>query len=311
MEKKDQQRASREGQRIWFFTANPTHEGKPAVPPPEWDPQAMWFYHTVEHVGEESGLNHYHALAHFKERLTLAEVKRDFWQCGWVRVEPCKSYDDAIKYLSDGHTTVGKDKMYGTPHKKGYRTDLQHALACVRGGATAAEVRLANPSLYRMCKAIDVMVNDVVVQPPFKGIRAVVVLWGPPATGKTTRLFNRYGRSKCYVVNLDDPHMFDGYNYEENLILEDLKHMHHRLDLVKRLITTDLLEVPCRYVNKSAAWKRVLITSQWDPVGWWPEDYDRDKVLNRLSYVEWISALDTPSEKFPPIAPIGIEIVDV
>jgi len=173
----------------------------------------------------------------------------------------------------------------------------------VKSGSSIVSILDAQPNMIPFVNALTRVQREIKVKPAFDGERAVAVLWGPPKTGKTSRFFSKYGRENCYVVNLDDKNPFDDYDYEENIIVEDLKPMHHSIDLVKRLITTDLLVVPSRYNNKPCSWRRVLITSNFHVESWWATEPDREKVMSRLDHVEYVHSLEAPSELFPPSNP--------
>lgn len=289
--------------RFWFVTANPKGENA-AVPPPELDSEALFYSLSIEHVGTQSGLNHYHCMLHFKDQVTMYSVK-GYWGCLWIDCEPQRLYVGASEYLKDGHTAVAEFWEQGKPVTQGYRTDIQTAIAAIRGGATASQVRLSQPNLYRISHCVDQMVQDVRYKPAMtKGRRAVCVLWGPPDKGKTIRYKTKYGVENCFTVDIHglqahQNHRFDNYMYEENIILEDLKPQIHTVDYIKQLITTDHTTVDCRYSPKPCSWTRVLITSNFDPTTWWAYEPDRDKVMSRITHIEYIDGQHTPSELFP------------
>lgn len=288
--------------RYWWVEANPKLDVDPAIPairPPEFDEVGMHYMKWVQHT---AGQVHYHAVLHFKESITMNMVK-NYWGCPWIHCEPLRDNSSADAYMTSHDVTEGPVEFGVNNMRQGYRSDLMTAFAMIKEGRTPAEARMFNPNLYRYVKGVDKMAIDLKEKKPYEGDRTVVVLWGPADVGKNTRIYGRYGRENCYVINLNDQHPFDEYEWQENLVIDDLKPAYQSIDAVKNLIATDIRHVQCRYENRAASWGRVIINSNFDPQSWWPMAQDRDKVLKRIDHVEHIVSMDSPSELFPPVNP--------
>lgn len=249
----------------------------------------------------ESGTPHYQGFLILKNKQRMSYVKKLLTRAHLERRRGTPQ--QAIDYCKkDGdYAEIGQYSQYdpGSREKSRWTSVYEQ----VKSGDSLAKIIETSPNLIPYVNSLSRVQRELKVKPAFDGERAVAILWGPPKTGKTSRFFQKYGRENCYVVNLDDKNPFDDYDYEENIIVEDLKPMHHSVDLIKRLITTDLLVVPSRYNNKPCSWRRVLITSNFNSDSWWIQDPDREKVMSRIDHVEYIDSLDTPSELFPPSNP--------
>lgn len=289
--------------RYWYVVANPRGDVE-AKSPPEFDESSLHYMKWVQHTQDKV---HYHAILHFKDQKTMNMVKL-YWQCSWINCSPLKSQEGAEKYNDNHAVTEGPYTFGNSKIGQGYRSDFEQLLCNVRSGMTFKECIMDQPGMIRYCSNVEMIMAKF--KEPYMGIRAVAIIWGPQDTGKTSRFYGKYGRQNCFTVNLDDKNAWDEYAGQENVILEDLKPMFHSVDAIKRYITTDLTHVPSRYTNKPCCWKRVLITSNFDPDTWWTQEPDRGKVFSRVNYILNVKEKDTPDEKFPPDKP-DVEVTEL
>jgi len=297
--KEDPKRAPRQQARHWSITLNPIGE-IPANDPPEFDAHSMYYMEWVKHQATHV---HYHVYVHFKNVRDLSVIRAWLMHSPkpnyGLNCEPTKSVADWLCYIGDGHTTIAGPFKFGSfSHiSSGYRTDIEQAMAMASQGMTASDIKAERPSLHRIYKAIDRMVQDS--HKPCEKIRVSAILWGVPNIGKSSRVFAKYGYDNVFVYRPMESFPFDGYHGQRVVLFEDLNH-YHSLDVCK-----SLLDITTRYVNIKgglfpASYEVVVFTSNFDPSTYWPKAPDRQKFFSRIDLIVNVTSFDMPHEVFPP-----------
>lgn len=294
-QKTDKKKVRMPKSRFWFVTINPKDD-EPA-PEPIFDEYTLHYMEIVKHKAPTTGTLHWHGILHFKTQKTGGEVSMFLdWTFGdW---KPIINRKGAETYLNDGHSTVEGPYRYGNPTMRmGYRSDWEQVDALAKQGAGLKAILDNNPRLIREDKAI--IRHIARLTQPFRGVRYAVIMWGAADMGKSERFFTKYGDDNIFVLKRSN-FPFDGYSGEENILIEDVK-PGDSLDDLKEYISTTQKQLNIKGGWFPAAYKRVLITSNFNPDGWWPTAADRSKFFKRINRVIHLETADQYDEDFPRI----------
>jgi len=108
----------------------------------------------------------------------------------------------------------------------------------------------------------------------------VVIMWGPPGSGKSSTARLMFGERKFFRMTIGK--WADGYDYETGLLIDDMQP-----NLVPRAQLLVLMESGwCRWEVKGGTTllnvQQVIITSNYDPLEWFPVGKeDKDKMHER------------------------------
>lgn len=87
----------------------------------------------------------------------------------------------------------------------------------------------------------------------------VTYLWGPPGTGKTRSVMEKYGYSNVYRVT-NYAHPFDGYQGQAVILFDEFRSSLPFSDMLNYLDGYPV-QLPCRYADKTACYTKVYIIS--------------------------------------------------
>ena len=132
------------------------------------------------------------------------------------------------------------------------------------------------------------------------------MLWGPTGTGKTHRVLTNESlfAEGIYTAPIASTnHPFDGYSQELTIFLDEFRWENWPAELLNKIMDKWTFQLPCRYQNKQALWTRVIICSNQDPTGWYPNDDRtiRDSVRRRLgSNCRHVTSREADILELPP-----------
>jgi len=99
----------------------------------------------------------------------------------------------------------------------------------------------------------------------------VVILWGPTGTGKTRQVMEQDS-----VYKIDPPYKWwDGYEGEEILLIDDYREHAIERGFLLNLLDGYRLRLETKGSHTWALWRKVYITTNYDPLGW------ADEAINR------------------------------
>lgn len=274
--------------RSWFLTLNNPEEYGYVGTPKEICEKLRdeWIKDNLERSGawvycvSAEGLKHVHIVLEEKEStpVSFAHIKKNYAVSAQPHIEPTmgkkKQVEDYIYKRGDfaekGEiivTTVTHGDIVG---RQGSRSDLTLFRDLIESGMTPVEIYRNDPNTRRYKQYIQDMYFDFnVQQQEKKTIRDVKVYWhfGETGTGKT---YTRYlleqekGAENVYCCNSSSNGMFDGYNSEPIIWIDEFRGEIPYRDLLK-YFDVYRLTIPCRYSDKIACWTEVHITSVLTP----------------------------------------------
>jgi len=183
---------------------------------------------------------------------------------------------------------------WGGQKKQGTRNDLNEVAEFIKGGARIREVAREHPTMvikyHNNLKALISYLHE-----PSDDVVKCYFLWGKPGVGKTSAVFNEFGKRNVArgSIAVNGQWWFDEYTGDEDCILLD--------DVTPDMFTPGgvLLQYLDRYPVKlpqkgGFVWRactHIVVTSNWDPVGLKPE------YVRRFVDIAEIKA-DTPAYTF-------------
>lgn len=140
-------------------------------------------------------------------------------------IEPCKG--NAV----ENRTYCSKrDTQYSSPYEGGefvqerQRTDMNNIIALAKSGASDTELLELYPSqTFMYQKRIQELRRTFKKEEFSKRCRNVEVFfyYGVTGTKKTTRILKQHGLQNCFVVDNYGTFMFDGYEHQQVIILDE------------------------------------------------------------------------------------------
>lgn len=207
----------------------------------------------------ESGTPHYQGFVIFNNNYRFVAVKRLCDRMHW-EITHATSAQAADYCKKDGNFSE-----LGTLNEQGKRTDLAEAVATLKESGIAAVAREHTETFVKYSRGLRdaaLFLQDSYCHPDVRG------WWihGPPGTGKS-----HAARMLSSLFIKDQNKWWDGYDGEENVLLDDLdsRTLGHHLK-----IWAD--KWPCKGETKGGTvflrYKRFIVTSNYTPQHFWGDD---------------------------------------
>lgn len=242
------------------------------------------YYCISDEIGAE-GTPHTHVFLAFRSPVRWSTISKQF---PGVHLDPvigtATQARDYVAKTGKWETSEKKEtsvegtfEEYGTlpEEQQGRRSDLDFLYQQIKEGASDYDILESNPKYLRHINLFDKARQAVAKENVVQGFRhlKVIYLFGETGVGKTRYVFETHGYRNVYRV-CDYKNGFDNYSNEAVLFLDEYN---SNFDLRTLLTYCDgyVLQLPCRYANKWAAYDTVYIVSN-SPL---PDQY-RDEQTN-------------------------------
>lgn len=244
-------------------------------------------FKTLEYfcmADEKGSCYHTHIFVYFSSRVRFSKIKRHF---PTAHIESVKgTVSENINYIQKSGKWE-QDTKHGTKientfeeygnrpaDSRGKRGDMTELYEMVKDGLSNAEIIARNQDYILQIEKLDKLRNTILTE-KYRGERRldieIVYVSGTTGSGKTRDIYDEHGDENVYRVT-DYRHPFDGYNHCEPVIMFD--EFRSSLPLADMLLYLDIypLELPARYANKYACYKKVFIVSNWPLESQYHED---------------------------------------
>jgi len=266
--------------RVVFTINNPPKDWEP-----EWDEKRMEYLVYQWEVGKKGTL-HIQGYLRLKRRATFTNIQKLLGEHAALLVargneQQCRDYCTKEKT----RVRVGKEFGDYDPDagKQGRRTDLESVVADCRAGKTLREIAVYHPTEWiKYHSGILSFHQTIQPDPPTRRDVQICVMWGPTGTGKTHRVLNSHDLMKEGLFSVTPGRgPWDSYKGQKTVFFDEFDYEKWDINEMKRLLDVWIMELPCRYQNKYAAWSRVIICANSDPTSWYPNANPGDRTAFR------------------------------
>lgn len=265
--------------KFWFFTLNNPTE---ADDPKSWPDQTYLVYSLEQ---GEKGTPHYQGYVAFKNKKRLKGCKTINGRASW-RVRR-GTHDQARHYCikpvegcACKHCVKGKDGRLDGPFEQGtppagqgHRSDLDTMVEDVKLGLGPRDLCDKYSGQYARYHKHLAHIAELYAKPRSSPTK-LIILWGPPETGKTVKAAQlAEDQAKDSVYWLPQPQdktvWWDGYTGQQTVVIDEFAGWISP-QAFSRIIDWSPLTLPKKggFVNFVA--KQVIVTSNQDPQTWWP-----------------------------------------
>nr|AJP36397.1 replication-associated protein [Avon-Heathcote Estuary associated circular virus 11]AJP36400.1 replication-associated protein [Avon-Heathcote Estuary associated circular virus 11]AJP36401.1 replication-associated protein [Avon-Heathcote Estuary associated circular virus 11] len=268
-----------------IFTIN-----NPGPNRPQFLEQHMAYMIYVLEEGDQTHTPHLQGYIRWKCRKTFKSAERLLGGRAYLEIARgteeenqayCKKEEGVLEPWQEFGTYDGGSGI------KGRRTDLEAVAKRVREGASARTIAVEHTEEFiRYHAGIERAVYMARPEPPAQRQIEMMIIWGPSGIGKTHAVMMNDGLSESggvYCVPTGN-HPWDQYEGEATIFMDEFRWEHWECTLMNRILDKWRLQLPCRYMNKMAAWTRIIICTNQDPMTWYPNEElpIRDALRRRL-----------------------------
>ncbi len=211
--------------------------------------------------GEEEKTPHIQMFISFSSPKYFSTIKNYF---PTAHIESAKGSNSQCRgYCSKTETRVDGPYELGTFSEIGSRSDVKDFLELVKAGVDKESLSALNPSLYlREINKIDAIRQNYLYETYKKQERDIHVtyIYGPPRSGKTSYVKNKYGFGNFYRVTNYNSSAFEDYDGEDVVVFDEFDSSFKITDM-NNYLDRYPIRLPCRYANKTACFTQVYIIS--------------------------------------------------
>lgn len=247
--------------RRWFFTINNEERT---------DEEFASYVQSLEHFkyvcfqrerGEKEQTEHIQMFLIFSVAKRFSTIKKYFPR---AHIEEVKGTNvQARDYCSKSETRVSGPYEFGQFAEERSRTDVKGFLELVKSGADTETLSILFPGQYlRDINKVEQIRQNALYEKYRKIMRDVDVtyIYGPPGSGKTSYIVNKYGLGNYYDVPIYDKSAFDKYAGEDVIVFDEFVSS-IKVTLMNKLIDRYPVILPARYSNKVACYTKIYIVS--------------------------------------------------
>lgn len=179
------------------------------------------------------------------------------------------SPEDNIKYCSKEESRQDGPWRFGEPAQIGRPTCIQEYAELAISGATLRDMALADPAKFlRYSRGVQTLTT---LFAPRRDIAPeVVLLFGPPGTGKTRFVMDKYELDEVYVKQTSD-RFYDGYERQDVFLLDDFagKMSKVTLSYFLKLVDRYPVALPIKGSTVPLLATKIYITTNVHPRDWY------------------------------------------
>lgn len=276
--------------RGWCFTQHNLHEV------PHWDASSMCYLVYQKEEAPQTKKVHYQGYVYFRNPRNMSAVQALY---PGAHLEIAKgSPTDNKTYCTKIETRVEGPWEKGNLPKQGHRSDVDEVLEYLKEGKSDSDILSSCPSYVMRYPSGLKSARFIIMQERGKKWRQVSteVVWGKTRTGKTSTVMRKFPEAFLWHPE-KNKEWWDGYNGETVLLMDDFDDS--QIDIVRMLHLLD--GYPCRLPVKGghmmALWDQVFITTNKDPVLWYPhiQSGQREALMARITTITEMTNPEPPT----------------
>lgn len=232
------------------------------------------------------------AQAHIEKALGTSQENRDY-------ILKAGKWENSEKH---GTIIDGSFEEWGTcpTEQQGKRNDIDFLYQQIKAGASDFEILENNPNNMRLLNFISRTRSAIETEKNAKSVRELTVIYvfGGTSTHRLEFIFDKYGIENIFRFNGYQRAIFDGYNKEPILLLDNFKQGFPLTDMVSQYLSGFPNTLHCRYNDKQAVYTTVIISSRNSPDSQYLDEdaVDRQEFLDKLDTIIQLHADGTVSE---------------
>lgn len=226
--------------------------------------RTLTFFRGQLEQAPSTGTLHVQGAVAISQPVRLATMKKWIPRAHW---EQARDWQKLVEYCSKKETRVAGPWEHGTETKQGQRSDLQAAAQLILSGSTMTQIASEMPEvIVKYHKGLQYL-RSLQQQQAFQP-KKIGLFWGTTGTGKTYTAFNEL--QDIYTVFCIKTPWFDGYQGQENVLLDECGVGMMNYNYLKRILDGYRMDVPVK--GGSAQWtpKTVILTSNIPLEEWYP-----------------------------------------
>ncbi|ABU48443.1 putative replication-associated protein [Swan circovirus] len=261
------------GYKRWVFTINnPTFEDYVSVI--EFcTAENCKFAIVGEEKGEKEGTPHLQGFLSLRKNARAAALEENLGGRAWLS-RAVGSDEENEEYCSKETTYL----RVGTPNRKGRSSDLNAAASEVLAGAPMTDVARKYPTTYIMFGRGLERLRQLIVETLRDWKTEVIVLIGPPGSGKSRYVFEFPAERKYYKAR---GKWWDGYEGNDVVVMDDFYGWLPYDDLLR---ICDRYPIRVEYKGGMTQFvaKTLIITSNREPREWYKCEVDCTALYRRI-----------------------------
>lgn len=241
-----------------------------------------------EEIGGETEKEHIQGFVIFNNPRVMTGIIEEFPGVHWEIIKGTPKQNE-VYCKKDG-----KWEEFGTPpKKKGERTDLIKIGKMVRDGMSDRDILTHEDDSgkdyagqwirnYRGIAAARLILDK---KPSRNWKMDVRIYWGESDTGKTRLVHDLFGDS---LYTKTPGRWWDGYNGEETILIDDFDPTDKfdlSFDYYLKLLDRYKMQVEYKGGFVDMTSKRIIITSNYDPKGWFLAKHNRNAFFRRVDTI--------------------------
>lgn len=272
--------------RAWCFTLNNYDDVRDLIKIKDNLKKAKYWVIGKE-VGS-SGTKHLQGYVYYKNAISFKSIQKKLLNRAHVEIAKGNA-EQNLKYCSKD----GDFEVFGEMPKQGKRSDLDIIKEYVQdGGQDLKEIYKLSSNLqaYKMGQ---VGIQLFGKKRNFK--TKVYWFYGPTGTGKTKKAVEDCGEDVHFQTI---PKWWDGYNQQENVIIDDYRRDIFTFTYLLRLLDRYPMTVETKGGTQNFTSKNIYITCNKSPAECWEGrcDEDIDQLLRRIDVIQFFGTNENDTE---------------
>lgn len=271
------------------------------VPPSEPGNTKIRYLVMQEEIGRETGRRHWQGYVQFSSPVRAAGVRKAL-KCDFAWVKPSRGTPDQCRaYCTKDDTRApdGRRVEWGqmAAETQGKRNDLTAVAELIKSGSSIADVAMEHAETFMRYHGgitrFAAIARSAGASTAMRPDLEVVVVFGPPGSGKSKAVWDRFPDAYTLTVNPGGQLWWDGYESQETVLIDDFSGAGIPYRTLLRYLDVYPMQVQFKGGMVWLAYKRIFITTNRFYAEWYAESDQRDlaALQRRITELIYMPAL--------------------